>query len=193
MTLPRPRVFIACGVVLAVMGLSMMILSHGDLTPADGAAIENTHTEPDVLFQPVEGMVRPDFSIADLDGRMRSISEWDGKVVLINFWATWCLPCLTEIPELLELQNNYGEQGLQVIGIALQKPEEVSSFVAEHNMTYPVMAGRPRSLSLPKVMVTASGALPYTAIINRDGTVAFTRAGPISREEVQDLIEDLLM
>ncbi len=193
MTLPRPRVFIACGVVLAVMGLSMMILSHGDLTPADGAAIENTHTEPDVLFQPVEGMVRPDFSIADLDGRMRSISEWDGKVVLINFWATWCLPCLTEIPELLELQNNYGEQGLQVIGIALQKPEEVSSFVAEHNMTYPVMAGEAEVIVIAESYGNRIGALPYTAIINRDGTVAFTRAGPISREEVQDLIEDLLM
>ncbi|NNE37389.1 MAG: TlpA family protein disulfide reductase [Gammaproteobacteria bacterium] len=177
---------------LIVTGLGLKVLITGDTNQTVPPA-ENLTIQTDVLFESIEGTYRPDFSLPDIQGRLRSIAEWNGKVVLVNFWATWCLPCLTEIPELLDLQEQYGEQGLQVIGIALQKPEELIGFVAEQNMTYPVMAGEAEVIVIAESFGNHIGALPYTAIIDRTGIVAFTKAGPISKIEVEGLIADLLM
>ena len=93
------------------------------------------------MDSPILGRHRPEFTLPDLDGQLRSISEWDGKVIALNFWATWCPPCLKEVPEFVLLQAKYQAQGLQFIGIALQRPEEVRDFVAENGMNYPVLAG----------------------------------------------------
>jgi peroxiredoxin len=192
MTLPLPRVFIITGVVLLIIGLGITLLSTDETGP-DAPQADSLNIQTQDLFESIEGTYRPDFSLPDIHGQPRSITEWNGKVVLVNFWATWCLPCLTEIPELLTLQDDYGQQGLQVVGIALQKPEEVTGFVSEHNMTYPVLAGEAEVIVIAESYGNHIGALPYTAIIDRDGIVVFTKAGPISRSEVEDLIADLLM
>jgi peroxiredoxin len=138
------------------------------------------------------GKSRPEFTLPDVAGNTRSISEWDGKVVAINFWATWCLPCLKEIPELLSLQSRYGEEGFQVIGIALQDPGELGDFIREQKMDYPVLAGEAPVITIAEEYGNLVGALPYTAIIDRTGTVVFTKAGPVTREEVEAIISNLL-
>ncbi|NIN33926.1 MAG: redoxin domain-containing protein, partial [Gammaproteobacteria bacterium] len=94
-----------------------------------------------LMSMDVTGLQRPAFSLPDVSGVTRHISEWDGSVIAINFWATWCLPCLKEVPQLVDLQTRYGNEGFQVIGIALQKAEELHEFIQEQAMNYPVLAG----------------------------------------------------
>ena len=140
----------------------------------------------------VLGLHRPEFTLPDLDGRQRSITEWDGKVVAINFWATWCPPCLKEVPEFVSLQEKYRAQGLQFIGIALQKPEEVREFVAEHEVNYPILAGELEVIKLAEAYGNNIGALPYTVIIDRNGQIAHVKPGILPTEEAESIISGLL-
>ena len=140
----------------------------------------------------VVGVRRPEFTLPDLDGRQRSITEWDGKVVALNFWATWCPPCLKEVPEFVSLQEKYRTQGLQFIGIALQKPEEVREFVAEHKVNYPILAGELEVIKLAEAYGNSIGALPYTVIIDRNGQIAHVKPGILPTEEAENIISGLL-
>lgn len=140
----------------------------------------------------VLGVRRPEFTLPDLDGRQRSITEWDGKVVALNFWATWCPPCLKEVPEFVSLQEKYRAQGLQFIGIALQKPEEVREFVAEHEVNYPILAGELEVIKLAEAYGNNIGALPYTVIIDRNGHISHVKPGILPTEEAESIISGLL-
>lgn len=159
--------------------------------------VQSPPAKPDGSMQPVTttdilGRHRPEFTLPDLDGRQRSVTEWDGKVIALNFWATWCPPCLKEVPEFVSLQRKYGGQGLQFIGIALQKPEEVSEFVAEHKVNYPVLAGELEVVKLAEAYGNNVGALPYTVIIDRNGRVSRVKAGILPTEEAESIINSLL-
>lgn len=138
------------------------------------------------------GTRRPDFSLPDLEGRERHISEWDGKVLVINFWATWCPPCLKEIPEFVELQSEYGDQGLQFVGIALQKPADVIDFARKHDMDYPNLAGELPVIRIAEAYGNNTGALPYTTVVDREGTIVFVRQGPVRGPEMEAVIKPLL-
>ncbi|MCY4362758.1 MAG: TlpA disulfide reductase family protein [Gammaproteobacteria bacterium] len=138
------------------------------------------------------GRPRPEFTLPDLDGRQRSITEWDGKVVALNFWATWCPPCLKEVPEFVSLQEKYRSRGLQFIGIALQKPEEVREFVVEHHVNYPILAGELEVIKLAEAYGNNIGALPYTVIIDRNGQIAHVKPGILPTEEAESIITGLL-
>ena len=149
-------------------------------------------TAPALTAASIVGKHRPDFSLPDLDGQLRSISEWDGKVIALNFWATWCPPCLKEVPEFVSLQAKYQAAGLQFIGVALQKPEEVRQFVDDHGMNYPVLTGELEVIKLAESYGNDIGALPYTVIIDRNGQVAHVKPGVLPTEEAESIINRLL-
>lgn len=110
----------------------------------------------------------PDFSVTDIQGRKLSLSEFHGKVVLLDFWATWCAPCLQEIPHFVDMQRKYGEQGFQAIGISMDDgPKPVQQFYEEHKLNYPVAIGS------SKLAESYGGilGLPVTFVINRDGQI----------------------
>jgi peroxiredoxin len=145
--------------------------------------------EPDFS---VTGQRRPEFSLPDVSGRLRYISEWDGQVLVVNFWATWCPPCLKEVPELVEIQHRYASSGFEVIGIALQKPEELTEFMQTMGMNYTVLAGEEPVIVIAEKFGNNVGVLPFTAIIDRAGTIVFVRAGPITGVEIEAIITELL-
>ena len=126
----------------------------------------------------------------DLDGQRRNIKEWDGKVILLNFWATWCPPCLKEIPDFIELQKDYGEQGFQIIGIAVDDEQAVREYATEIGMNYPTMAVQSEGVGLAKRYGNHAGALPYTVIINRNGEISNTIMGELSKIRAKELLED---
>ena len=138
------------------------------------------------------GRNRPEFSLPDLNGQLRTVSEWDGKVVALNFWATWCPPCIKEVPEFVALQEKYQTQGLQFIGIALQQPEEVREFVTEHKVNYPILTGELEVIQLAEAYGNHIGALPYTVIIDRNGKIAHVKPGILPTEEAESIITGLL-
>jgi thiol-disulfide isomerase/thioredoxin len=135
---------------------------------------------------------RPEFALKDLDGALQSISKWDGKVLLVNFWATWCEPCRREIPLLNELQTQYGTQGVQVIGIAIDDADEVRSFLESLKIGYPVLVGEQEAVDALAGFGAEMTVLPYTAFVGRDGRISVLHAGELKRDEATALIGKLL-
>lgn len=133
-------------------------------------------------FSGVESPRRPDFRLKDLSGTARSISEWDGKVVLVNFWAPWCKPCREEMPMLVQLQQDYGTQGLQVLGLAIDEPAPVQSFAREVPVNYPLFADLLPTLAVQEAF--GDTRLPFSVLIDRQGRMVFRKAGALTRAEL---------
>jgi len=138
------------------------------------------------------GKLRPEFSLPDLEGKMRNIKEWDNKVLVINFWATWCPPCRKEMPAFIELQEQYGEQGLQFIGVAIDTPDAVTDFSDTYGINYPMMVGELEAIEIGKKYGNRFGALPYTVITDRSGKIVFVQRGELLKETAENTIKPLL-
>ena len=135
----------------------------------------------------------PEFALPDVDGHVQSLGQWKGKVLLVNFWATWCEPCLREIPLLQEIQKEYADRGLQVIGVAIDDPAEVRRFVAESiAIDYPVLVGEQEAVDALAGFGAEMTVLPYTAFVGRDGRIARLHAGELHREEAAAVLGPLL-
>jgi thiol-disulfide isomerase/thioredoxin len=132
----------------------------------------------------------PDLALRDLRGRTVRLSDYKGKVVLINFWATWCPPCRAEVPDLVKIQRDYGKRGLQIIGITYppQTDSEVRQFIRELKINYPVALGMKETKSL----FDQSETLPLTIVIDRDGNVRDRIEGILLPEEFEQKIKPLL-
>ncbi|MES0326698.1 MAG: TlpA disulfide reductase family protein [Gammaproteobacteria bacterium] len=149
------------------------------------------YLDRDTLNNDEGTLIRPEFVMADLDGQIRNIKDWDGKVILLNFWATWCPPCLKEIPGFIELQEQYGDQGFQVIGIAVDNEKAVRDYVNEVKINYPVIAAEFDAVELSSRYGNRMGALPYSVIINRESEISNKITGELSKIEAEKLIEKL--
>ncbi len=143
-----------------------------------------------LVEKPDSGVQRIDFQMTDMQGRLRHASEWDGQVVLINFWAPWCAPCRAEIPLLIDLQKRYAENGLQILGPALDKPEAVEAFAEEYGMNYPLFADMNAVMDLQEAY--GDTRLPYTVLLNRQGDVAYTHAGELEAAEIEAWIKRII-
>ena len=128
--------------------------------------------------------------IKDIHGRWLSLSNYKGKVVLINFWATWCPPCRQEIPDLIKMQRQYQSNGLQIIGITYppQKLSEVRGFARKLRMNYPIALGTKES----KARFTSSETMPMTVVIDRDGVVRGLIEGIMYSDEFEQKVKPLL-
>lgn len=147
---------------------------------------------PKAVNNDVIGTTRPVFELKDLDGKLRHVDEWNGKVMLVNFWATWCPPCKKEMPAFIELQEQYAEQGFEVIGIALDDKESVQDFVDTLGVNYTVMAAEYRGLELARDYGNRIGALPFSVFVDRDGKIELTQAGELSKKQVEQIIQPML-
>ena len=142
------------------------------------------------VINPAIGFQRPEFAALDLNGEMRNIKEWDGKLVFLNFWATWCPPCLKEIPAFIELQETYDNQGFQIVGIAIDDEAAVRKYAEEVGMNYPSLVVEDEGIMLAKRYGNGIGALPYTVIINRDGEISYTIRGELSKIRAKELMKE---
>lgn len=135
---------------------------------------------------------RPDLEFRDLDGKPHRLSEWNGKLLLLNFWATWCTPCLKEIPLLVEAQQQHGARGLQIVGIAMDEVEPVRRFVEHLHMNYPVMAGQMEIAEAMDQLGDKLGAFPFSVLIAPDGKILERASGDLSREELKAWLDRYL-
>jgi len=130
----------------------------------------------------------PAFSLADMHGAIHSSSEWEGRVRVINFWATWCPPCIKEIPEFVRLQDELAEGGVQFIGIALDNPESVREFAAIHRINYPSLVAEMDGFALVNRLGNKNGALPYTVVVDASGKLVYQHIGIVQRKDLLAVI-----
>jgi peroxiredoxin len=136
------------------------------------------------------GIKAPDFTLAKLNGEKFSLSEFEGQVVLLNFWGTWCAPCLREIPDFIELQNNYQTDGLQIVGITLSSgsAQNIQAFVDKWGMNYTVLTDirnyetHQVTNEFGKVTGRPITGIPTTFLIDRDGYIVKAYIGPRTEE-----------
>lgn len=124
----------------------------------------------------------------DLSGRTGSINDWRGRVVIVNFWASWCPPCREEIPGLISIHRQFEAKGVQVVGIAVDSVENARTSAAELKIDYPVLIAGIEIVDLTRRLGNRVGALPYTVILNREGKVIATHLGLISEVELARII-----
>ncbi len=134
----------------------------------------------------------PKLTLPDLDGQPRDLLEWQGKTVVLNFWATWCPPCRKEIPEFIAVQNEFGDQGLQLIGIAIDELEPVAEYAQMSKINYPILLAGDSGMALAATWGNQVGAVPFTVIIAPDGSVLARHPGELTRAELLGHIKDFI-
>jgi thiol-disulfide isomerase/thioredoxin len=168
------RIFLIIGAALAALVLG--VASRQLLTP--------------YLSTPSSSL--PEFGFPDLSDRQHSVSEWQGKVLVLNFWATWCPPCREEVPELIALQKQYSDKGLQIVGIAIEDKEPVSEFLDFVDMNYPILIAGDAGLPLARQLGNTVGAVPYTLVVDRQGRIVYSQPGQVTKDKMLKVIEPLL-
>jgi len=133
-----------------------------------------------------------EFSLPDIKGKLQAGNQWLGKIVVINFWATWCSPCLKEIPAFIELQNNYKQQEVQFVGIAIDDLEPVKEYLDSVNSNYPQLIAGDAGIALAKQLGNTANAVPFTIIINQEGKIVRQHAGELSNSELVDLLKPVV-
>jgi len=131
-------------------------------------------------------------SLPDTKGTKQPLSQWRGKVIVVNFWATWCEPCREEMPEFVREQQELGPRGLQFVGIAVDQPEKVDRFANELRLNYPALIGGYDAVELSAGMGNRLAALPFTIVIDRQGRVVQTHLGPVKKEQFRATLQELL-
>lgn len=131
-------------------------------------------------------------SLPDMEGKSQALAQWRGKVMVVNFWATWCSPCLEEIPEFVRMQEKLGNQGLQFVGIAIDNTAKVREFAAKYRMNYPVLIGEMDAIELARTAGNEFGGLPFTVVMDRKGRLIGTEIGGLNEEKLTALIRPAL-
>lgn len=148
------------------------------------------NTSRSKLVGNVHGVKAPDFELSSLDGRKVRLSDFRGKAVVLNFWATWCPPCKVEMPWFVDMQNQYGKDGLVVVGVAMDdtEPSKIAEFAHEMGVNYPVLLGTDKvSDDYGNVQY-----LPTTFFIDRDGVIVDKSAGLFERKDIEDEVKKTL-
>jgi len=133
-----------------------------------------------------------DWSFVDVEGKSQPLAQWKGGITVLNFWATWCPPCLKEIPAFIDLQKRLGPRGVQFVGIALDQVEAVKPFLTEHAINYPVLLGDQDVARFMTTLGNQIGALPFTVVVGRDGKVLALHQGEWLADEAAKTLEGYL-
>jgi len=118
-------------------------------------------------------------TLPDPAGKPESLGQWQGKVLVVNFWATWCAPCREEMPEFVRAQDEFGGKGLQFVGIAIDEADKVRQFGEAIGVNYPLLVGGYGAMELSRSFGNRVMALPFTIIVGRDGNIAHVQLGPL--------------
>ena len=137
----------------------------------------------------LEVVSHPQFSLPDVDGATREFSEWQGRNRLINFWATWCAPCRREIPLLKTFQDQQAGNGFQVIGIAVDFPEEVAAYADKAEFNYPVLVGQQEAMTVAESSGIEFIGMPFTMFVASDGEYIGAYIGEMHQEHLDHLVD----
>lgn len=173
---------------LVLLGLLLVLAGAGALrwaTPPQAKPAEKLSAARDA--RPLLESVYP-----DLQGRPQPFKQWEGRVLVVNYWATWCGPCRDEIPDLVRLQGRLAQEAVTIVGLAIDQTEPVRSFVEEFSIGYPILVGGFPALDSARAAGNTYAVLPFTVIIDRQGRIAEAHLGRISAERLETMIRQAL-
>lgn len=173
-------------IIIAALGMGLGLgYSLYEKDTSDITSSQNISQQPEKLEK------LPDFSYQDLQGNNRSSREWNDKVVVLNFWATWCPPCRKETPAFIEVQSSYPQQ-VQFIGIAIDDREPVQNFADTFGINYPTLLGDMSAIEISRQLGNRFSGLPFTAIFDQNGKLVYHQTGEVKKSELTDQIKALL-
>lgn len=173
---------------LAVVGC--LALAMGYFLARSGRLSREETPVPPVAAAPVPE-TRPLFALADTAGMQRSIGEWDGKALMINFWATWCPPCRREIPLLNALQAEYAPRGFAVVGVAVDFREDVLAYLRDTPVDYPVLIGEQDALDAMRAFGLETTGFPVTVFTDTAGRIVTVHVGELHRPEAVAILSSV--
>ena len=127
-------------------------------------------------------------TLPDLQGAPQALAQWNGKIRVINYWATWCPPCVEEMPFFSRLQERYAAQGVQFVGIGMDETAKMQAFVQKTPVSYPLLVGGTESNGNPALTLRG---MPYTVVLDREGKVAFSIYGGVKENELEPVLSRL--
>ena len=139
----------------------------------------------------IKGEVLTSLSFPDLAGKPQALAQWQGKVLVINYWATWCVPCRDEMPAFSRLQQKHAGSGVQFVGLSIDDPDKVREFQKKTPVVYPLLIAEPSAIALTEALGNAAQGLPFTVVIDRKGHIAATRLGRFKEDELDALLRGL--
>ena len=164
------------------------------LSPTDAADNKTVPTSgmANELERPKVPETRPEFTLKNLQGEPVAMSHWQGKAVVVNFWATWCGPCQREIPLLNRMAAEYGPKGLHIVGIAVDFAEDVQKFVAKTPLDYPTLVGEEDGAAAATAFGIESLAFPFTAFTDKQGRVLSVHLGELHEKELRVILDAIV-
>jgi thiol-disulfide isomerase/thioredoxin len=179
------RVVIYLGLVSMIAGIALFQFSEFWLNPPEIRSADPTRAPFDT---PASLEAVP---LIDLKGQTQMLGNWKQPVLVVNFWAPWCVPCLREVPDLIALQLEYGNQ-IQILGLALDSVENIESFIDEYQMNYPSFLANQHIAMYSAVFENKNGILPFTSIIGPDRKIKYTHSGIIDLQTLRQQVSKLL-
>ena len=138
---------------------------------------------------------QPRFELKGLDGKTHSLDEWKGKVIILNFWASWCAPCQYEIPEFVKYQSEYGKRGLQIVGIGIDEERKLRNVARSLGINYPVLIidpGDPEQTGILSQWGNDKQYIPYSVVIRKDGRITYIHRGVLDEEAFKEYVRPLI-
>jgi thiol-disulfide isomerase/thioredoxin len=170
---------------------ALLIAAVGAVAMVAGYGYNVWRTAPDAVSERAVVALTA-AKLPDLTGTPQPLGQWRGRVVLVNFWATWCAPCREEIPMLVKLQEKYGARGLQLVGIAIDQPEKVRPYATEMRMNYPILIGGSDGIALARELGNNAAVLPFTLVVDRSGKIIAREIGALKAPQIEGLVSSLL-
>ncbi|WP_028220149.1 TlpA family protein disulfide reductase [Paraburkholderia oxyphila] len=178
---------ILAGVAVAAVAAGGGILAghyanSGNTSVADAASVA---ARPDAVGQLWSAPV------TNPDGKAQSLSIYKGHPIVVNFWASWCGPCVEEMPELSALQREYAKKGIQFVGLGVDSAANIKTFLQKVPVDYPIYIAGFGGADVARAFGNAAGGLPYTVVIDANGTVRATKLGQIKMDELRHTLDTL--
>ncbi|MBU6467907.1 MAG: TlpA family protein disulfide reductase [Betaproteobacteria bacterium] len=131
-------------------------------------------------------------TLQDLKEHPQALSQWPGKTLVINFWATWCEPCKEEMPMLSQLQNNFRSKQVQFIGIGVDDPKDLKAWLQTRQISYPIFVGNDSTLEMTRALGNEQQGIPFTMVVSPSGSIVYKKLGKVKEEEMKQLLQQYI-